>query len=144
MSLGSGYSKIISCRLGNILAMGDFSKSSTRTAIAVRTKASEHVRYILGMREVPLTITVVNGVDPADPNAINAFTFFKTMFDEKKVESLTIDGTSRDYVCDGFTETYPLDDLMTAEVSLKLSANAASSSSSSSSSSSEGGEGGTG
>lgn len=141
MAVNSGFSKIISCRLGNILAMGDFSRGSTRTAIAVRTKASEEVRYVLGMVERPLSITVVAGTDPADTNAVDAYSFFKTMFDNKTVETLTVDGDAKDYICDGFEESFPLDDLQTATVSLKLSANAASSSSSSSSSSAEGGTG---
>ena len=142
MAVNSGFSKIISCRLGNILAMGDWSRDASRTAIAVRTKASEEVRYILGMVERPLSLTVVAGTDPADSDSVDAYSFFKTMFESKTVESLTIDGTSKDYICDGFSETFPLDDLQTATVSLKLSANAASSSSSSSSSSSDGGGGG--
>lgn len=129
----SGFSKTITCRLGTILAMGDWSRASTRTAIAVKSKASEDVRYILGMKETPLTLTVVKGVDPADDEGIDAYEFFKTMFETKTVETLTIDEESKDYVCDSFEETYPLDDLATANVSLKLSANAASSSSSSSS-----------
>lgn len=141
MAVNSGFSKIISCRLGNILAMGDFSRGSTRTAIAVRTKASEEVRYVLGMVERPLSITVVAGTDPADTNAVDAYSFFKTMFDNKTVETLTVDGDAKDYICDGFEESFPLDDLQTATVSLKLSANASSSSSSSSSSSAEGGTG---
>lgn len=142
MAVNSGFSKIISCRLGNILAMGDWSRGSTRTAIAVRTKASEEVRYILGMVDRPITITVVAGTDPADTDAVDAYSFFKTMFESKTVETLTIDGTQKDYICDSFEESFPLDDLQTASVSLKLSANAASSSSSSSSSSAEGGGGG--
>lgn len=146
MAVNSGYSKIISCRLGNLLTMGDWSVGSTRTAIQVKTKASEEVRYVLGMVEHPLTLTVVQGVDPADPQGVDAYAFFQQMFNDKTVETLTVDGTSKDYICDGFTKTFPLDDLATAEVSLKLSANAAGSSSSSSSSSSsgEGGTGGTG
>lgn len=135
MAVNSGFSKIISCRLGNILAMGDWSRNATRTAIAVRTKASEDVRYILGMAEHPMELTVVAGTDPADENAVDAYAFFKNMFLNKAVETLTIDGTAKDYICDGFNETFPLDDLQTATVSLKLSANAAGSSSSSSSSS---------
>ena len=142
MAVNSGFSKIISCRLGNILAMGDFSRGSTRTAIAVRTKASEEVRYVLGMVERPLSITVVAGTDPADTNAVDAYSFFKTMFDSKTVETLTVDADAKDYICDGFEESFPLDDLQTATVSLKLSANAASSSSSSSSSSEAAGGGG--
>jgi len=133
MAVNSGFSKKISCRLGNILAMGDWSRGSTRTAIAVRTKASEEVRYILGMVERPLSITVVAGTDPADTAAVDGYAFFKDMFDNKTVETLTIEGESKDYICDGFEESFPLDDLQTASVSLKLSANAASSSSSSSS-----------
>lgn len=134
MAVNSGFSKTISCRLGTILAMGDWSRNSSRTAIAVRTKASENVRYVLGMAESPLSLTVVAGTDPADANAVDAYAFFKTMFDSKAVETLTIDGANIDYICDGFEESFPLDDLQTATVSLKLSANAASSSSSSSSS----------
>ena len=128
MAVNSGFSKIISCRLGNILAMGDFSRNATRTAIAVRTKASENVRYILGMAEHPLELTVVAGTDPADTSSVDAYAFFRQMFDSKSVETLTFDGESKDYICDGFNESFPLDDLQTATVSLKLSANAASTS----------------
>lgn len=138
MAVNSGFAKTISCRLGTILAMGDWSRSSSRTAIAVRTKASENVRYVLGMAEAPLSLTVVAGTDPADTNAVDAYSFFQTMFTNKTVEQLTIDGQQYDYICDGFEESFPLDDLQTATVSLKLSANASSSSSSSSSSSTEG------
>ncbi len=107
--------------------IGDLTYGQSRTDIAVRTRASEKVRTIPGMLSLPITLTVIAGVDPEDTSGTDVYTTFKTAFDAKTPLKLAFNDGTTDEILDVFSilnfETgSPIDDLKTANVTIAPSA----------------------
>lgn len=132
MGLDKGYDDTIICPEGTIKTVGDITYGSSRTEIEVKTRASEEVRYLGGMKSTPISLTVISGTDPEDPNGVNGYDYFKTMFENQNTAELSIGDISEKFICTKFETTAPVDGLKTANVDLRISADDEGSSSSSS------------
>ena len=131
MSLKRGFNDTVSLYTSasnkvTLATIGDITYGSSRTDIAVRTRASNKVRTIPGMESCPITLTVLAGTDPEDTNAVDGYALLKTAYEGGYPVKMEF-GETGDLLTDTFSilnfETgSPLDDLKTANVSLAPSA----------------------
>lgn len=131
MSLKKGFESKLYLVVGSatteLPTIGDLSYGIQRTNIQVKTRASETIRVLPGMKSVPLTVEVIDGVDPEDPTQTNSFALLKAAFDSKTPVHLKI-GTLTDPEVDevfsilGFDHAAPVDGLKTASVTMEPSA----------------------
>ena len=109
-----------------LATVGDITYGSSKTDIPVKTRASNKVRTIPGMESCPITITVLAGTDPADPNSVNGYALLQNAY-ERGIPVKMEFGESGDSLSDTFSilsfeKGAPLDDLKTANVTLAPSA----------------------
>lgn len=109
-----------------LATVGDITYGSSKTDIAVKTRASNKVRTIPGMESCPITINVLAGTDPADTNSVNGYALLKDAY-ERGIPVKMEFGETGDLLTDTFSilsfeRGAPLDDLKTANVTLAPSA----------------------
>ena len=105
-----------------LLTIGDITYGSSRTDIAVKTRASNKVRTIPGMESCPISITILDGTDPADANSVNGFTMLKQMYDAGNPVKMSFGGLVDTFSILSFEIGAPVDDLRSANVQLAPSA----------------------
>jgi len=131
MSLKRGFNDKVSLYTSasdkvELATVGDITYGSSRTDIAVRTRASNKVRTIPGMESCPITITVLAGTDPADVNAVDGYELLKAAYEGGYPVKMEF-GETGDLLTDTFSilsfeKGAPLDDLKSANVQLAPSA----------------------
>lgn len=131
MALKRGFDAVVKIKVGNawktLATIGDITYGSSKTDISVKTRASELVRTIPGMESMPITLTVLDGTDPMDPNKFNGYQTLKHAYDNNTPVEIQILPSSTGSPIAEVDETFsvlnfeissPVDDLKTANVSL--------------------------
>ena len=132
MALKRGFDAVVKIKVGGawktLATIGDITYGSSKTDIAVKTRASTLVRTIPGMESMPITLTVLDGTDPLDTGSFNGYAALKNAYDSDTPVELQIlpgsgagaIGAEVDEVFSvlGFEVSSPVDDLKTANVTL--------------------------
>lgn len=105
-----------------LATIGDITYGSSRTDIAVKTRASNKIRTLPGMESCPITITVLDGYDPLDANKVNGFALLKEKYDAGEAVKMDIGSITDVFSILSFEVSAPVDDLKSANVQLAPSA----------------------
>lgn len=128
MSLCTGFNCTVSIGGKTIKTIGDVTFSQSRTEIEVKNRASDEVRYLAGLKSTSFELTVQAGTDPEDEGSVDGYSLLLDMFENQKVCSVTFadedSGISKtaNMICTKFDASEPLDDLASASVTLKITA----------------------
>ena len=132
MALKRGFDAVVKMKVGGawktLATIGDITYGSSKTDIAVKTRASTLVRTIPGMESMPITMTVLDGTDPKDTGNFNGYQALKNAYDSDTPVELMILPTASSQAAAaevdevfsvlGFETNSPVDDLKTANVTL--------------------------
>lgn len=132
MALKRGFDAVVRIKVGStwktLATIGDITYGSSKTDIAVKTRASELVRTLPGMESMPISMTVLDGTDPLDTGKFNGYQHLKTAYDNNTPVQIMIlpsasSATSAAEVEEtfsvlGFEINSPVDDLKSANVTL--------------------------
>lgn len=128
MSLRSGFEASIKIDNKEVKTITDITYPSAFTPIRVANRASTDVRYINGMKDNDLTFTVQAGTDPEDTEGEDMFAYLKGKHDNGQAVNVVFTdasgtaSTGKAYIVNSFEIGDLVDDLETANVTLKRSA----------------------
>lgn len=128
MSLCTGFNCSVSIGGKAIKTIGDVTFSQSRTEIEVKNKASDEVRYLSGLKSTSFELTVQAGTDPEDTGAVDGYKLLLDMFENQTVKEVVFSdpdsgiAKTANMICTKFDASEPLDDLATASVTLKITA----------------------
>jgi len=126
MALVKGFTDKVYLYEGSALVelptIGDITYGSSRTDIAVKTRASDKVRTIPGMKSMPISFTVIAGTDPEDQTATNAYDKLQTAYENQTPVKMKFGDVEDTFSILSFETSSPVDDLKTASVSVAPSA----------------------
>ena len=114
-----------------IKTSGGVTVSQSRTEIEVKNKASDEVRYLSGLKSTSFELTVQAGTDPEDISSTDGYKLLLDMFENQTVKAVVFTnpdsgfGKTANMICTKFDASEPLDDLATASVTLKITAQGA-------------------
>lgn len=128
MSLCTGFNCSVSVDGKTIKTIGDVTYSQSRTEIEVKNRASDEVRYLAGLKSTSFDFTVQAGTDPEDSSSVDGYALLLDMFNNRTVAAVVFSDESAgisktaNMICTKFEASEPLDDLATASVTLKITA----------------------
>lgn len=115
--MGSGSGQV------ELATVGDINYGSSRTDIPVKTRACDKVRTLAGMEDIPISFTIIAGVDPADPNGVDGYALLQAKYKAKEPVPMSFGNEVSDtFTILSFQTTSEVDGLKSAQVSVKPSA----------------------
>lgn len=110
-----------------VVTRGDITISSSHTEIEVKNAASNEVRYIPGMESTEFSVTVQAGVDPEDAAGYDAYDELKGFYEAGEIFEVTFTSPggftrTKNMIVTTWKDSDPVDDVNTAEVTLRVAA----------------------